>query len=207
MVATSGSTPPPFDDRPFVRLDHGMPENPKVVGLSDAAFRLYVEAICWCSRQETDGKIPAAMMKRLGRAKDTTELVSAGLIDRDGRDFEVHDYLAFQRSRQEIAEFRESRSDRGKKGNHARWHVARRRHDPDCEFCIAGAIAKGSQKGSPERSLNPSLDVASTDADADAAISSMSPPVVGDEEQASNVTHVTREPRTVLTLDRKIGGR
>jgi len=192
MVATSDSTPPPFDDRPFVRLDHGMPENPKVVGLSDAAFRLYVEAICWCSRQETDGKIPAAMMRRLGRPKVTAELVAAGLLDRAGSDYAVHDYLTFQRSRQEIAEFRESRSDRGKKGNHARWHVARRRYDDECEYCIAGAIAKGSQDGSLVRSLNPSDPIADTDADADAAISSISPWSVGSGEPSSSSVRKSR---------------
>lgn len=200
MVATSDGRPPPFDDRPFVRLDHGMPENPKIVGLSDAAFRLYVEAICWCSRQETDGKIPAAMMRRLGKARSVTELVKGGLLDEVLGDYEVHDYLEFQRSRDEIAEFRESRSDRGKRGNHSRWHVARRRYDPECEFCngIAGAIANGSQQGSLVRSLNPSDPIADTDADADAAISSISPWSDGDGDQASNVTHV---PRGRASLD------
>lgn len=180
------TTPPPFDDRPFVRLDHGMPENPKIVGLTDAAFRLYVEAICWCSRQETDGKIPAAMMRRLGKPKQIVELTSGGLLDRDGEDYAVHDYLLFQRSRQEIAEFRESRSDRGKRGNHSRWHVARRRYDPECEFCIAGAIPDGSL----QRSLNPSLPIASTDADADAdaAISYTSPRSTRDGSPSSSTT-------------------
>lgn len=129
-------TPPPFDDRPFVRLDHGMPENPKIAGLTDAAFRLYIEALCWCSRQETDGDIPQAMMRRLGRPKTITELVTTGLlIHHDNGSYAIHDYLEHQRSREEIAAFRESRSDSGKKGNHTRWHVARRRVDPECEYC------------------------------------------------------------------------
>ena len=74
--------PDAFDHRNFVRFDHGMPENPKVVGVSDAAFRLYVEAICWCSRQETNGRIPDAMMRRLGKPRVITELVTAKPISR-----------------------------------------------------------------------------------------------------------------------------
>lgn len=163
---------PTFDERPFVRLDHGMPENPKVAGLTDAGFRLYIEVLCWCSRQETDGLVPEANMKRLGPTRAVTEVVRAGLVDRlDLGGFVVHDYLEHQRSKAEIDAFRASRSDRGKSGNHQRWHIARRKYDKDCEFCVAEAIADGSHG----RSLNPSDGIADADADSDAAFSSKSP--------------------------------
>src|SRR5690625_1174403 len=86
-----------------------MPENPKIVGLSDAAFRLYIEALCWCSRQEEDGIIPEAAIKRLGKARSITELVTAGLLIDAGSEYMVHDYLRHQRSRAEITAFRQSR--------------------------------------------------------------------------------------------------
>lgn len=130
-----------FDARPFVRLDQGMPENPKVVGLTNASFRLYIKAICWCSRQETDGAIPAAMMRQLGSTKATTELVSAGLLLTTAAGFDVHDYLDFQRSNKEIAAYRNARGDAGALGNHQRWHVARRKRDPKCEFCLKGVAS------------------------------------------------------------------
>ena len=129
-----------FDYRPFVRLDHGMPENPKVVGLSDTAFRLYVEAICWCSRQETDGEIPEAMMRRLGSVKACNELVRAGLVERSDVAFHIHDYLDFQRSAAEIQAFRDAKGVAGAKGNHQRWHVARRKRDKDCEYCLKEVV-------------------------------------------------------------------
>lgn len=173
------ATPPPFDERPFVRLDHGMPENPKMVRLSDAAFRLYIEALCLCSRTESDGFVPAAMMKRLARRpKSLAELVPDPFAPVDGG-YVIHDYLAHQRSASEITAFRESRSARGTKGNHMRWHVARRRPDTECEYCIAAAIAEGSHQGS----LSPSLPIADTDSDADTERSSISPSVVGDGDQ------------------------
>lgn len=133
--------PPPFDPRPTVRLDHSMPENPKVVGLSDAAFRLYVEAICWCSRQEANGRIPAAAMTRLGKPRTVVELVKAGLLTDEVGSYEVHDYLAFQRSSEEIAAFRASKKASGAKGAHMRWHIPRRQSVQDCDYCQGVADA------------------------------------------------------------------
>lgn len=129
------ATPPPFDTRPTIRLDHTMPENPKIVGLTDAAFRLFIECLCWCSRQESDGVIPKPAMKRLGRPRVVAELVATGLIHDLGDTFEVHDYLAHQRSSAEIAAFRAGKRESGQKGAHMRWHVPRRVVDKDCPFC------------------------------------------------------------------------
>jgi hypothetical protein len=76
--------------------------------------------------------------KKFWRPKVITELLNASLFDAasDGRDgYEVHDYLDFNRSTEEIAAFRESRGDAGTLGNHRRWHVARRKWDRDCDHC------------------------------------------------------------------------
>ena len=124
-----------FDHRTFVRLDHGMPENRKVMGLTDSAFRLYVEAICWCSRQESDGHIPSAFIRRMGKTKAVQELVKSGLLDDAVGGYMVHDYLDFQRSAEEITAYRSAKGEAGALGNHKRWHVARRKHDPECEYC------------------------------------------------------------------------
>lgn len=112
-----------------------MPENRKVLGLSDSAFRLYIEAICWCSRQESDGHIPEAFMSRIGKARFVKELVTAGLLDTAVGGYQVHDYLHFQRSSDEIDAYRSAKGEAGNRGNHMRWHVARRRFDEDCEHC------------------------------------------------------------------------
>lgn len=132
-------SPPPFDTRPTIRLDNTMPENPKIVGLSDAAFRLYIEALCWCSRQEKNGDIPAAAMKRMGRPRAIRELVEGRLLIEHGGGYEVHDYLAHQRSADEIAAFRASKSLSGQKGAHMRWHVPARKHSKDCPYCTGEA--------------------------------------------------------------------
>jgi len=130
--------PEAFDHRTFVRLDDGYPEHPKVVPLSDGAFRAHIEAICWASRNEGRFFVPRLVARKFWRPKFITELINASLFDEatDGRDgYEVHDYLDFNRSTEEIAAFRESRGDAGALGNHRRWHVARRKWDKDCEHC------------------------------------------------------------------------
>jgi hypothetical protein len=131
----SDGKPAKFDPRAYVALDHGMPENPKVIGLTDAAFRMYIEAICYCSRQQSDGAIPPAALRRLGDDESADDLAAAGLLERHGKAWAVHDYLLHQRSAEEIQLLRDHKADNGIRGAHARWHVARRKFDPKCVLC------------------------------------------------------------------------
>lgn len=130
---------PEFDARPSIRLSNSIMENRKIVGLSDKAFRAFVAALCYCSRQETDGRIVPGAAKMITTPRVLMELVDAGLLEVDGQDFLVHDYLKHQRSAVEIAAFRESRSEDGKRGAHLRWHVPRRQRSKNCEYCLQGA--------------------------------------------------------------------
>jgi hypothetical protein len=109
------------DPRTYIKLHDGMPENHKIVGLSDAAFRLYIEALCWCSRNRSDGKMPAAALRRLGSVKAQREIGAAGLIHAvDGGAWEIHDYLEHQRSKAEIEAGLEQRRSAGRNGGLAR---------------------------------------------------------------------------------------
>lgn len=128
--------PTRFDARTFVRVDTGYDEHPKVMPLSDSAFRAHIEAICWSGRNHRqNGLIPAAVARKKWRGKVLAELVDAGLLDPDDDGYLVHDYLDFNRSAEEISAYRDARGDAGALGNHKRWHVARRRSDPDCTYC------------------------------------------------------------------------
>ena len=109
----------PRDTRTYITVHDGMPENPKVEVLSDAAFRAIVELWCWCSRNRTDGRIPAAVWVKRVPAKARKELLR-DLIVTDGDDFAVHDYLEHQRSAQEIDELSQKRAAAGKKGGKAK---------------------------------------------------------------------------------------
>lgn len=125
------------DKRPFICLTDEYPDHPKIIDLSDAAFRAHVELLCWSNRKRQDGKIPAGMVRRYG-ADVIAELEDAGLIDatEDGR--VLHDYLEHNPSRAEIEERMADKKKRaavgGKKSAHTRWHSGGR-FDPECEFC------------------------------------------------------------------------
>lgn len=127
--------PAKFDHRTFIRLDHGYDEHAKVGPLTDAAFRAHIEAMCWASRNEGKHRIPKPLARKKWKPRVIEELVEARLFDEHEDAYEVHDYLDFNRSPEEIAAFRESRGEAGALGNHKRWHVARRKWDPDCEHC------------------------------------------------------------------------
>lgn len=131
--------PTKFDHRVFVRIHHGYDEHPKVMPLSDAAFRAHIGAICWASRNEGRYRIPKTVAGKKWRPKVIRELLDAVLFEDRGDTYEVHDYLDFNRSAEEIAAYREARGEAGSVGNHMRWHVARRKVDKDCEHCREGS--------------------------------------------------------------------
>lgn len=139
------------DTRTYIRLHDGMPDHPKIAGLSDAAFRLQVEALCYCSRYLTDGHLPAAILRKLGTEDALAELIDAGLIDVDGDRHTMHDYLSHQRSADEVRAYSEMKSGAGHRGNHQRWHVERNQPAADCPECLAES-QKSSQVRSQQRS-------------------------------------------------------
>jgi hypothetical protein len=107
----------------WARLDDGFPQHPKVIGLSDAAFRLHVSAVCYCARNLTDGAIPKAALKVLGgSARHVAELHTAGLWEAAGNGFTVHDYLDYNPSAKQIDSKRKAKSVAGAKGASSRWH-------------------------------------------------------------------------------------
>jgi hypothetical protein len=130
----------PRDDRTYITVHDGMPEHPKIEGLSDAAFRLIVSLWCWCSRQKTDGHIKASSWSKRGTPKTRRELLEAGLVEDDlTGGVIVHDYDQHQRTAAEIAEIKASKRTAGALGNHNRWHEGRGVIDPDCPICVTNA--------------------------------------------------------------------
>lgn len=66
---------------PYLNIDDGMDEHPKIEFLSDAAFRLHMRAMLYCARRQTDGYVPLAKVRKLHDKADVlaTELVDAGV--------------------------------------------------------------------------------------------------------------------------------
>ncbi|TDT31116.1 hypothetical protein CLV29_2529 [Naumannella halotolerans] len=128
---------PNFDGRPTVRLHQGMPEKGSVAALSDSAFRLLIEAICYCGREESNGRVPSVILNRLATKRTAIkELVDRGHMESvDADTWFLTDYLRWNRSDAEIQAFRESKAQSGVLGAHNRWHVPRRQRVKDCPHC------------------------------------------------------------------------
>ena len=113
----------------YVRIDVLMPEHPKIAGLSDKAFRVFVELLCYCGRQRTDGIVDARTWRRHGTARARAELVQASLVhplmgDDEASGVVVHDYTDHNRSRAEIDELSARRAEAGRKGGSKRQALA-----------------------------------------------------------------------------------
>lgn len=107
----------------WFRFDCDAVRHPKVVELTDAEFRVWVEAIAYAAEHGTDGAIPAGWFRRMRVADETVEtLVRVGLVERNSDSYALHDYLEHQppASRWERA------SEAGKKAAAARWGGAPR---------------------------------------------------------------------------------
>lgn len=128
---------PDFDRRPTVRIHVGMPESKNIAPLSDSAFRLFIEAICYCGREENNGDIPKVILaKQATKRTAVAELQQRGhLVELDAETWHLPDYLRWNRAADEIQSFRASKASSGTLGAHQRWHVPRRRKDKDCPYC------------------------------------------------------------------------
>lgn len=104
----------------WVRLDDQFPIHRKVGALSDPAFRLHVEAICWCARHLTDGVVSRDDLSTVSRIRGAeryvAELVRRGCWSETDEGWLIHDYLEFQQSRSKVLQTREQRKEAGKAG-------------------------------------------------------------------------------------------
>lgn len=91
----------------WVKVDDRMPDNVKIAPLSDAAFRAYVTSICYCARELTNGVISLRRAKEwAGKPRVVQELVPH-LWEPCGDGFEVHDYLKYNPTRDQVLAERE----------------------------------------------------------------------------------------------------
>jgi len=112
----------------WVRLDDQFPDHPKVAGLSNDAFCLHVTSMCWTAKQQTDGKLPSRLLTRLAwRCQDpataAAELEAAGVWDKTPDGWEIHDFLVYNPTKEQVEELAAKRSAAGTAGAMARWQT------------------------------------------------------------------------------------
>ncbi len=96
----------------WVRIDDKAMTHPKIVGLSDKAFRLWVWGLAYCQQHLTDGLIPIAALPA-GSGRIAVVLVLARLWDAiDAGGWIVHDYTDWNDSKIRVEEKRAQARER-----------------------------------------------------------------------------------------------
>jgi hypothetical protein len=112
---------------PWVRLDDRFPSHRKIRLLTDRAFRLYVSGLCYASENLTDGLIPADELRIVADIK-SSKAAAKELVERDlwelldSGDFQIHDYLDFNPSAEQVIEERAAKTAR-----QARWRANKKK--------------------------------------------------------------------------------
>jgi hypothetical protein len=138
----------------WAKFDDNFYQHPKVISLSDKAFRLYVASICFASANRTDGEIPRAALPMIGgTTKLAGELTGVALWDTTSRDgWAVHDYLKYNRSKDTIEALSESRRAGGKASAAKRQQLVEQDADHDGEHLadkvfLSVSVSDKSKKG------------------------------------------------------------
>lgn len=123
----------------FVVVANDLGASDKALSIEESvyfsALGVYVLCLGYCDRQRTDGAITASAMRRVvALGQDVTaeinELVRVGFLEHTEDGYEVHDYLEWQRSREEIEAATEQRRQAGRKSAEARRAKSTKDLDP-----------------------------------------------------------------------------
>jgi len=99
------------------RFEHDMPRNPKIAGLSDTAFRVWIEATLWSVGALTNGVLPStvstSVWTTVSRPKSAIkELLNAGVFEVEPEGYFVHDFGEYQEHPDQVKERREAARQR-----------------------------------------------------------------------------------------------
>lgn len=87
----------------WIKLEDNAVNHPKIAGLSDCAFRLWIASLCYASEFLTDGALPVHFLEKTARKKHRDELLKCGLWEQDAAgNVTIHDYLIHQSSREYV---------------------------------------------------------------------------------------------------------
>ena len=155
----------------WAKGDDRMSDHPKILALSDAAFRLWWNANVWCNKHLTDGHLPEKNARALMALQDdlhegiTFEHLVAELTTTlpdyknplwitCGERWTIHDFLEHNPSRKEVEAARKQRSEAGKRGGKRSGEIRRKsREGKDIE-----APASKTDEAPASRLLEPRPD-------------------------------------------------
>ena len=98
----------------WIKIDDSLPDHPKLIGLTDLAFRVHIKALCHSGRYLTDGFISYATYRSwiTLEQEPANELTGNGLWDKVESGYQIHDYLEYQSSRNKVDEQKKANRER-----------------------------------------------------------------------------------------------
>ena len=96
----------------WVRIDDSFPNHPKIIGLSDGAFRLYITALCYSNAYLTDGIVPQKTIKKLSNSRHISALIDANLWEKCGDDIIILGYEEYQFTKEKVETERKKAAER-----------------------------------------------------------------------------------------------
>jgi hypothetical protein len=100
----------------WVKIDDCFPDHPKIKGLKDDEFRLYITALCYSSRYLTDGVIPLNIVRTFiesrSKVRRISALVEANLWKIEAENVIILSYSEYQFTKDRIQTERENSKKR-----------------------------------------------------------------------------------------------
>ena len=101
---------------PWVKIDDQFADHPKIMQAGPLAAWIYVCGLCYSARYLTDGFIPDGQVRKLADVDDVTPLVTrlvdVGLWDVSPGGYQIHDYLDYNPTGEQIKEERKASAKR-----------------------------------------------------------------------------------------------
>lgn len=146
----------------YAQIHTQAPRHPKLLAVSDAAWRLWATGLCYVQEHMTDGLIPAVALVTFGVAKHqkaADELVAARLWHQDREGYRVHDYGDWNHTREEVAKRQSAKRERW-----ARWkqrqqadaaNAPQTRLQTDCERTANASSSLPQPQPQPQPQVQP----------------------------------------------------
>lgn len=142
---------------PWARFDDNYPNNRKVRPLSDAAYRLDSSAICWSNANLTDGFVRDDELEVVSDVKKprpaVEELVLRGRWDKTEAGWQIHDFLDYNPSREQVLAERAKAAERQRKAREAA--RAKREAARDAALDLDLDLGHGSSHASSSPGVTP----------------------------------------------------
>lgn len=109
----------------WLKIDDGLFLHPKWLRTPATARALWITALSYCGKMNTDGRVDSALLPLLGgTVEDADALVSSGLWDATEGGYRFHDFEDYNRTAEQTEALSETRAEAGRAGAAVRWGKA-----------------------------------------------------------------------------------